>query len=40
MVGVDDDHAAALAAPSHLAMVQNRLGMATRLMPVEDALAH
>lgn len=40
MVGEDDAHAAALAAPSHLSQVQARLGSRRPLMPVEEALAH
>ncbi|WP_035129381.1 MsnO8 family LLM class oxidoreductase [Conexibacter woesei] len=40
MVGEDDAHAAALAAPSHLGQVQARLGVNRPLMTVEAALAH
>jgi luciferase family oxidoreductase group 1 len=40
MVGVDDDHAAALSAPSHLNMVLSRLGSRAPLIPVDEALAH
>jgi luciferase family oxidoreductase group 1 len=40
MTGVDDGHAAALSAPSHLSMVQARLGSRRPLVPVEAALAH
>ncbi len=40
MVGVDDEHARALDAPSHLSMVHARLGRRQPLMPVEEALAH
>jgi luciferase family oxidoreductase group 1 len=40
MVGEDDEHAAALALPSHLSQVQARLGSRRPLMSVEDALAH
>jgi luciferase family oxidoreductase group 1 len=39
-VGEDDEHARGLAAPSHLAMAQARLGDRSPLMSVEDALAH
>ncbi len=40
MCGRDDEHAQALAAPSHLSMVQSRLGSHAGLKPVEEALAH
>ncbi|WP_026910457.1 MsnO8 family LLM class oxidoreductase [Patulibacter minatonensis] len=40
MVGEDDEHARALAAPMHLGMAQARLGHHAALMSVEDALAH
>jgi luciferase family oxidoreductase group 1 len=39
-VGEDDAHAEALAAPWHLAMVRQRAGHGSPLVPVEDALAH
>jgi len=40
MVGTDDEHARALAAPSHLNHVQARLGIRAPLIPVDEALAH
>jgi luciferase family oxidoreductase group 1 len=40
MVGEDDEHARALAAPWHLAMVRHRAGTPGPMMSVEDALAH
>lgn len=40
MVGESDEHAAALALPSHLGQVQARLGSNRPLMTVEAALAH
>lgn len=40
MVGTDDEHAHALSAPSHLGMVQARLGSRRPLVSVETALAH
>lgn len=40
MTGEDDEHAAALAAPSHLSMVQARLGDRSPMVSVDDALAH
>ncbi|WCB93440.1 hypothetical protein DSM104299_02153 [Baekduia alba] len=40
MVGVDDEHARALSAPSHLNHVQARLGSRHPLVPVDEALAH
>jgi luciferase family oxidoreductase group 1 len=40
MVGEDDEHAAALAAPSHLSMVRARLGDRSPMPSVEEALAH
>jgi luciferase family oxidoreductase group 1 len=40
IVGQDDEHAAALALPWHLALVQHRAGNAAPLMSVEHALAH
>lgn len=40
MCGRDDEHAAALAAPQHLSMVQSRLGSTAGLRPVEEVLAH
>jgi len=40
MVGEDDEHARALSAPSHLGMVQARLGSRRPLVPVATALAH
>lgn len=40
MVGEDDEHAAALAAPMNLSMVQARLGSREPMPSVEDALAH
>ncbi|MEV4418984.1 MsnO8 family LLM class oxidoreductase [Patulibacter sp. NPDC049589] len=40
MVGEDDEHAAALAAPAHLSMAQARLGQHAALMSVDEALAH
>jgi luciferase family oxidoreductase group 1 len=39
-VGEDDAHAEALAAPWHLAMVRQRAGHGSPLVPVEEALAH
>ena len=39
-VGEDAEHAAALAAPMHLSMVQARLGDRSPMPSVEDALAH
>jgi luciferase family oxidoreductase group 1 len=39
-VGEDDEHARALALPSHLSQVQARLGSRRPLMSVQDALAH
>jgi luciferase family oxidoreductase group 1 len=39
-VGTDDEHAQALAAPSHLNHVQARLGARHPLIPVAEALAH
>jgi luciferase family oxidoreductase group 1 len=38
--GTDDEHAHALTAPSHLSMVQARLGSRRPLVSVDDALAH
>ncbi len=40
MVGEDDEHARALALPSHVSYVQARLGSRRPLMSVQDALAH
>ena len=40
MVGEDAEHAAALAAPSHLAHVQHRAGTPAPMLTVEEALAH
>ncbi|MDO8208830.1 LLM class flavin-dependent oxidoreductase [Conexibacter sp. CPCC 206217] len=40
MVGEDDEHAAALNAPWRLAMARHRAGSPSRLLPVEQALAH
>lgn len=40
MTGEDDEHARQLSAPSHLSMVQARLGQNAPLLPIEDALAH
>jgi luciferase family oxidoreductase group 1 len=40
MVGEDDTHAAELAAPWHLALVQHRAGNPSPLMSVEAALRH
>jgi luciferase family oxidoreductase group 1 len=39
-VGEDDAHAAALAAPWHLAMVRQRAGFGEPIVTVEEALAH
>ncbi|CAB4900930.1 unannotated protein [freshwater metagenome] len=39
-VGEDDEHARALAAPSHLSMVRARLGDRSPMVSVDDALAH
>jgi luciferase family oxidoreductase group 1 len=39
-VGTDEEHARALAAPSHLNHIQARLGARHPLIPVDEALAH